>query len=511
MIFSNPLIQSLMEMVNTNPDFPILRNNTRKITAGDLYVRSNQAASGLLSCGFKKNDVVVIATEPGETFLEIMYAVILLQGKIAIIDPEMGRENYAAKMNQLQPQWMFIDSRLLFLQEHPALKNLLMRMGTKIPEISLVPGVRLISVGRNLPVFRKHISYRHFYKESPLPAAQLYARGHTGNIIIYTSGTLSVPKGVIHTGYSLGSSIRGLKKLLSANQHSVVGASLPHFMLLGITAGMQVKMKRKHLKTSTEINWIEKENIGVLFGPPSDYLPMIRYCEKNNRELPACLQHILLGSAPVHIRFLNRLIAVLPVYTQITCIYGMTENLLVCTVDGRQKAQYKGNGDLLGKPVGGVSIKIEYDGEILVQSDQLFSRYFHEEGRAEWHASGDLGDFDEQGNLILRGRKKEMIIRRNMNIYPALYENTIKNIKGVEEAAIVGVYDEKMEDEKIYLALEGTGLNLHLIRRQLNYGKYSIDKEAMPDYIFEMEIPRKGRQNKIDRFSIIEHIKKNAL
>jgi acyl-CoA synthetase (AMP-forming)/AMP-acid ligase II len=98
-----------------------------------------------------------------------------------------------------------------------------------------------------------------------------------------------------------------------------------------------------------------------------------------------------------------------------------------------------------------------------------------------------------------------------MNIYPALYENTIKHIKGVEEAAIVGVYDEKMEDEKIYLAIEGVGLNLHHIRSQLNYGKHSIDKEALPDHIFEMVIPRKGRQNKVDRFSIIEHIKKNAL
>ena len=511
MIFSNPLIQSLSNMANTHPDFPVLRNKNRKITAGELFVRSNQIASGLLTFDFKKDDLVVMATEPGEAFLEIMYAVILLQGKIAIIDPEMGRENYAAKMKQLQPQWMFIDSRLLFLQEHPVLKNLLSRSGKKIPEISLLPGVRLISVGRKLPVFRKHISFKYFSNVSPLPALPLYAPGHTENIIIYTSGTLSVPKGVVHTGYSLGSSITGLKNLLAANRNAIVGASLPHFMLLGITAGIPVKMKRKNMSASEEINWIDKENIGVLFGPPSDYLPLIRYCEKKKRELPACLQHILLGSAPVHLRFLKRLITVLPGHTQLTCIYGMTENLLVCTIDGRQKVNYTGSGDLLGKPVCGVSIKIEADGEIFVKSGQLFSRYFHEAGRSEWHASGDLGEVDEKGNLILRGRKKEMIIRRNMNIYPALYENTIKNIKGVEEAAIVGVYDERIEDEKIYLALEGTGLNLHHIRSQLNYGIHSIDKEALPDHIFEMVIPRKGRQNKIDRFSIIEHIKKNAL
>jgi acyl-CoA synthetase (AMP-forming)/AMP-acid ligase II len=147
----------------------------------------------------------------------------------------------------------------------------------------------------------------------------------------------------------------------------------------------------------------------------------------------------------------------------------------------------------------------------MVFSDQKFSRYFHEKTGVRWHASGDLGEIDEKGNLILRGRKKEMIIRRNMNIYPALYENTIKNIKGIEEAALVGIYDEEMQDEKIYLAVEGRDLNMRLIQHELHHGRYCIDREALPDFIFSMTIPLKGRQNKIDRLSIVNYIKKHVL
>jgi acyl-CoA synthetase (AMP-forming)/AMP-acid ligase II len=511
MISYNPLIQSLAALAQTNPGFVVLYDKATLVTAGDLFERSLKVASGLAAMGFEKNHIAVIACEPGEEFLEIMNAVIMLRGKIAIIDPEMGAQNYAAKMQQLNPQWMFIDSRILFLHEHPMIKKILLNLGRKMPGLAIIHDLRLISVGRKMPIFKNHINFPKLYTASSKLFENGSDPGDAENVIIYTSGTLAVPKGVLHTGKTLGASIHAIRNLLKVNPGTIVGATLPHFMLLGITAGMPVKIKKKGISVATEIRWLDKEKIGVLFGPPSDYLPLIQYCEVNNRKLPASLQHVLIGSAPVHVRFLKRFISVLPDHTRVTCMYGMTENLLLCTMDGRIKKDFKGSGDLVGKPVAGVSIKFEEDGEILVKSDQKFSRYFHEKESGSWHASGDLGELDDQGNLILRGRKKEMIIRRNMNIYPALYENTIKNIKGIEEAAMVGVYDENIQDEKVYLALEGSDLNMPHIQNELNQGKYCIDREALPDHIFRMIIPRKGRQNKIDRASIVEYIKNNAL
>ena len=76
---------------------------------------------------------------------------------------------------------------------------------------------------------------------------------------------------------------------------------------------------------------------------------------------------------------------------------------------------------------------------------------------------------------------------------------------------MVGIYDHILHDEKVYLAVEGNEINIHTLKKQLANGKHSIDKEALPDEIFKMSIPRKGRQNKIDRNAIVEYIKKNKL
>jgi long-subunit acyl-CoA synthetase (AMP-forming) len=186
----------------------------------------------------------------------------------------------------------------------------------------------------------------------------------------------------------------------------------------------------------------------------------------------------------------------------------MTEHLLVSVVDGTEKIDYKGEGDLVGKAVEGVEIKIADDGELLVKSDQLYSRYFHLNDRDEYHASGDLAQVDKEGNLLLKGRKKEMIIRGNTNIYPALYEGTIKKIKGIEEAAFVGVYNPEKEDEEVFLAIEAADfLTKKLVMDKISYGEYQIEKNALPDEIVFMKIPRKGRQHKIDRAQIVEMIK----
>ena len=98
-----------------------------------------------------------------------------------------------------------------------------------------------------------------------------------------------------------------------------------------------------------------------------------------------------------------------------------------------------------------------------------------------------------------------MIIRRNMNIYPGLYEPTINKIKGVKAAVMVGKYKEEIHDEKVYLVVEKEeAISEKSIRQQLEYGQYAIDKEALPDAIVFQKLPRKGRQNKIDRKAIVE-------
>ena len=220
--------------------------------------------------------------------------------------------------------------------------------------------------------------------------------------------------------------------------------------------------------------------------------------------MPDCLQHLFFGSAPVCRSFLERLLPVLPEHVRLSCLYGMTENLVVAAIDGREKARLPtAAGDVVGKPVASVELRFADDGEILLRSPQTFSRYLHLAGRDDWHASGDLGHLDAEDRLVLTGRKKDMIIRRNFNLYPGLYEPTINRIPGVTECAFVGVFDTDKQDETVALFVEThQPVTEATLRRNLAFGACSIDREALPDVVIFTKLPRAGRQNKVDKAAL---------
>ncbi len=159
----------------------------------------------------------------------------------------------------------------------------------------------------------------------------------------------------------------------------------------------------------------------------------------------------------------------------------------------------------MGTFVKSIEYKIENDGELHINGPQLFKHYLHLNSRADFHATGDLV-MVQDGQLFLTGRKKNMLIRRNFNIYPELYEQTIMKIKGVNEAVMIGIYEEKVNDEKIILVVDGN-IEKQKLMRLLSNGEFSIDKEALPDDIVFMSIPHSGRQSKVNRNALLEKIK----
>jgi non-ribosomal peptide synthetase component E (peptide arylation enzyme) len=65
-------------------------------------------------------------------------------------------------------------------------------------------------------------------------------------------------------------------------------------------------------------------------------------------------------------------------------------------------------------------------------------------GKEGWGATGDIGRFDQEGNLILVGRKKEIIIRGGQNIYPLEIENLLQTHPKVSSVAVIGMPDPVM-------------------------------------------------------------------
>ncbi len=118
----------------------------------------------------------------------------------------------------------------------------------------------------------------------------------------------------------------------------------------------------------------------------------------------------------------------------------------------------------IGKPAGGNEVRLADNagkevpegsaGEILVRGPTLVSGYYKdpeatwqvwtEDG---WYKTGDLGKFDEYGNLVIVGRKKDVIIRGGQNIYPVEIENLLVNHPKVSNVAIIKMPDPVMGEK----------------------------------------------------------------
>jgi acyl-CoA synthetase (AMP-forming)/AMP-acid ligase II len=225
-------------------------------------------------------------------------------------------------------------------------------------------------------------------------------------------------------------------------------------------------------------------------------------------QLPDTVRCVMLGAAPVPPAILRRLQRAAP-KAEVLSIYGTTEALPIAITTAEDKLAAARHGDLLGRPLPGMDVRLGDDGEILVRGPHLAVRYLGDaEGLTEL-ATGDLGRIDPDGRLLLLGRAKDMLITGSFNLYPGLYEPSIAAQPGVADAAYVGIPDPDTADEQVVLAIVAEpGADPEVLARRLLKDLPSvIDKAACPDRIVPVRaIPRHGRTDKPDRDALRELI-----
>ena len=225
MLYSNQFINTLIERKASDP---VLFEDRKAITAGQLLHSAYYLAVKLKEGGVKKGDRVVIIVKPGIEFLQLIYANIMIGTLVSIIDPEMGRENYLAKLAQFAPNHAFADSKLLLLNEHPILKFLILKLNKSVPSFPRIKNCRLWATGIWLPLFQKHTRIAPFLRNSHEKLEFEPINEKEDFLVTYTSGTLSAPKGVLHSYRSISNSLMHLAKLLHSNNDEAIATHLPH-------------------------------------------------------------------------------------------------------------------------------------------------------------------------------------------------------------------------------------------------------------------------------------------
>ncbi len=157
--------------------------------------------------------------------------------------------------------------------------------------------------------------------------------------------------------------------------------------------------------------------------------------------------------------------------------YGTADfgGITMCSVSDSQEIRlltvgkpYPGNEIILvdqaGKEVGKGEV-----GEIWTRGPTSLTAYYKDPSLTKqvitddgWFKTGDLGKFDADGDLIIAGRRKEMIIRGGQNIYPAEIENLLVPHPGIAAVAIVGMPDPVMGERACAFVVPRPGQTLTL-------------------------------------------------
>ncbi|HEY0636047.1 MAG TPA: long-chain fatty acid--CoA ligase [Pseudonocardiaceae bacterium] len=122
--------------------------------------------------------------------------------------------------------------------------------------------------------------------------------------------------------------------------------------------------------------------------------------------------------------------------------YGLTETSAAATI-GLPKHFKVGT---VGRPIGGTSIRIAEDGEIMIKGDVVFRGYWNNPSATaealtedRWFHSGDIGELDSDGYLRITGRKKELIVTAaGKNVAPAVLEDRLRAHALISQCMVVG-------------------------------------------------------------------------
>jgi acyl-CoA synthetase (AMP-forming)/AMP-acid ligase II len=485
----------------------------RRVTAGALRAHVLALAAGLTEAGLVAGDRVLFAVPPGIEAVALILAIVAAGGVVVAADPAMGDDVFRSRMELVAPRWVIAPSIALTLTRRDAVRRLAGRAGLALPPLAQVGGATFVRVGPPLPgsaaLDARALTRRG--RAAPAREAGRPAAPHAPAFMAFTSGTTGAPRVVVHTQASLAASLDVLAAAAGLRPHDVAYSRDLHLLLPALLAGGSGVIPRhegyRPSGARRALGDLRRHGVTVLALTPGALQALAGAARRAGTTLAPSVRHVLLGAAPVSPEALRRTRDVLPSHATVTCVYAMTELLPVAYVSPEEKLAHTGPGDLVGRTFPGVEARLAPDGELVLRGPHQCAGYLGEPPLTEI-ATGDLARLDDRGRLVLLGRKKDMIIRRDKNIYPALYEPTIERIPGVARCALVGVYGDRLADEQVVLVLEAEEPRADpaalagRVRAALRHGPGRIDADALPDAVVVAPLPLVGRSRKVDRAAL---------
>ncbi|MEU6867171.1 class I adenylate-forming enzyme family protein [Streptomyces sp. NPDC046876] len=475
-----------------------------RVRRGELADLADAFAAALHARGLRPGDTVGVAVRPGPRALAVLLALWRLGLRGAVLDPGAGPDVLRARLALARPSLVLADAAAQAVAGWA--RPLARRARLELPDLAGL-GAPVATVGPRLPGCAPALDLGARRAGVPGPGTGPDPDPDADAVIVFTSGTTSKPRAVVHTRASLAAGMDTVRALFTGGGAPAAAATAP---VLGGTFFVLVPALTRGAPVA-----LPARSPGVLarqldrLRPADTYLtpPQLRDALGAGARFHG---RVWTGSAPASAELLGRVREAGA--GQAWGVYALTELFPAAAVEAAEKAAYDDGGhdggrggDLVGAPLPGVTAKADGDGQLLLAGPAARHRYLGEEPDP-WVRTGDRARLDGRGRIVLEGRTKDMVLRRAENIYPGLYEPAL-HVPGVELAVLVGVPADGSAggacgtpgDERLVAVVQPRrGAAVAQLRAALA-GPLRRMGSARPDAVLFAEVPLAGRSRKPDR------------
>jgi acyl-CoA synthetase (AMP-forming)/AMP-acid ligase II len=437
------------------PEQVAVVSDGRQLTYHELHGRVRRLAGALSRLGVGPGTRVAALHTNSHRYVEAYYATAMLGGVFIPV-------NYRAKPPELEHMLTFGEASHLLL-------------GARYGEI--VDRLR-----DRLPALRTTIGFDgpqgvdHDYETLLAAAAEHDDEADVDDdattILMFTSGTTSLPKAVMLTFGDFTAYVTANVELADGTPRGAALLSAPLYHIAGATNMMTTLWTGRRLvmmpqfEPAAWLDLVERERVTHAFVVPTMMKQILEHPRVAERDL-ASLEVLSYGGAPMPFPVIRRALEAFPASTGFVNAFGQTETTSTLTVLGPEDHRLEGEPEevdrrlrrlrSIGKPLPDVQVRIVDDdgrvlaggevGEIQVQTPRVMKGYEGQEGSHltadGWLPTRDMGWIDEDGYVFMAGRKDDMIIRGGENIAPAEVESVLLSHPSVDEAAVLGAPDEE--------------------------------------------------------------------
>ncbi|MBR2635246.1 MAG: AMP-binding protein [Clostridia bacterium] len=320
----------------------------------------------------------------------------------------------------------------------------------------------------------------------------------------YTSGTTGFPKGVMLTHYNVVNNGKYIGDHMDLSTADRMMIQVPMFHCFGMVLSMTAAMTHgatmyplPYFSPKPALSCIHNEHITTFNGVPTMFIAMMQHPDFEKTDFSHIRTGIMAGAnCPAD---LMKKATVVMNMKEIVSVYGQTEASPGCTMSSYYDS-LEVSTETVGSAFANVECKIVdpetgkdcpdgVNGEFVARGYNLMKGYYKmpdatastidSEG---WLHTGDLACRTPEGNYLITGRLKDMIIRGGENIYPKEIEEFIYTNPKVRDVQVIGVPDRQYGEEIMACIILKDGE--HMTEAELKeFVSASMARHKVPRYV----------------------------